>query len=229
MTHTQTHRQHRVGWLRAGVLGANDGIISISSLIVGVAAAGSNKEFIMITAIAGVVAGAISMAAGEYVSVCTQQDTENSDLALERRSLEQHYSEELSELADIYVNRGVDTQTARLVAQQMMEHDALAAHARDDIGISEQSAAQPISAAISSALSFTLGAFLPLLAVLVSPMDLLVTFVVGVTLLSLMILGAGSSFLSGAKLRVGMFRVTFWGLVAMAATGLTGAGIESVM
>ena len=226
MTHTQAHKQHRVGWLRAGVLGANDGIISISSLIVGVAAAGSSKDAIIISAIAGLVAGAISMAAGEYVSVCAQSDTEKSDLALESQSLENHYEGEIEELADIYKSRGVDPKTAKLVAQQMMEHDALAAHARDDIGISEQASAQPLMAAFSSAVSFLAGATLPILTVLIAPLHVLLLSMVATSLIALMALGACSAILSGTKARIGIVRVTFWGLLAMIATAVAGYGVD---
>lgn len=222
MTHSQPHKQHRVGWLRASVLGANDGIISISSLIIGVVSAGSSSAIVLITAIAGVIAGAISMAAGEYVSVCTQHDTEQSDLLLEARSLEKDYESEKTELAKIYEQRGVDPNTAVLVATQMMEFDALASHARDDIGISEQVSAQPLLAAFSSALSFTAGAILPLLVILFVPTDFLLVSVAASTLVCLTLLGALSSYLSGTKLHVGIFRVTFWGIFAMAATALVG-------
>ena len=162
MTHEENHRQHRVGWLRAAVLGANDGIVSTASLIIGVAAANSGHDAIIVAGTAGLVAGAISMAAGEYVSVCSQADTEKSDLRQERKSLKKNYEEEVTELAGIYQNRGVDPALSVTVARQLMSHDALGAHARDEIGISELTQAQPLMAAFSSACSFTVGALLPL-------------------------------------------------------------------
>ncbi|MFW8591985.1 VIT1/CCC1 transporter family protein [Glaciecola sp. 2405UD65-10] len=223
MPHAQPHKQHRVGWLRAAVLGANDGIISISSLIIGVAAAGSSNTAIAVSGIAGVIAGAISMAAGEYVSVCTQADTEKSDLLIEAQSLEDNYEEEIAELAEIYENRGVEKALAIQVAKQMMEHDALATHARDDIGISEESSAQPLQAAMSSAACFVSGAFVPLLFSLITPLNMLIPTVSASSLLMLAILGAVSAYLSGAKLYIGVLRITFWGAIAMLVTALTGA------
>lgn len=223
MPHAQPHKQHRVGWLRAAVLGANDGIISISSLIIGVAAAGSSNTAIAVSGIAGVIAGAISMAAGEYVSVCTQADTEKSDLRIEAQSLKDNYEEEIAELADIYQKRGVEMGLSVQVAVQMMEHDALATHARDDIGISEESSAQPLQAAMSSAACFISGAFVPLLFSLIVPLDMVIPAVSVSSLLMLAILGAVSASLSGAKLHIGVLRITFWGAIAMLVTALTGA------
>jgi len=226
LAHHELHKQHRVGWLRASVLGANDGIISISSLIIGVASAGSSTNAILLSAIAGVAAGAISMAAGEYVSVCTQADTEKSDLLLEAQSLEDNYDDEIVELAEIYQQRGLEKQLSITVAKQMMEHDALAAHARDDIGISEESSAQPILAAMSSAASFVAGAIVPLLLCVIIPADQIILYVSISTLALLAILGAISAHLSGAKIYIGIFRITFWGAIAMAITAATGLAFD---
>lgn len=222
MAHEEPHRQHRVGWLRASVLGANDGIISTSSLIIGVASANSSHEAILVAGAAGLVAGAISMAAGEYVSVCAQSDTEKSDLMLERKSLIDNYEEEVIELAEIYEERGVESSLSIEVARQMMAHDALAAHARDDIGIAVHSQAQPLLAAFSSALSFIVGAIFPLaIVVLMGNKNLALTVALS-ALVFLAALGAFSSFLSGAKIYKGVLRVTLWGAIAMAVTALIG-------
>lgn len=226
MAHDEPHKQHRVGWLRAGVLGANDGIISISSLIIGVAAAGSSNSAIVISALAGLVAGAISMAAGEYVSVCTQADTEKSDLMLEAKSLEDNYEDEIIELAEIYQQRGVEEKLSITVATQMMAYDALATHARDDIGISEESPAQPLLAALSSAASFVSGATIPLLLCLVVSPDWLILSVSVSTMILLSILGAVSAHLSGAKIHIGILRITFWGAIAMLVTAATGFAFD---
>lgn len=222
MSEPHNHLQHRVGWLRAAVLGANDGIVSTASLIIGVASANSSHEAILIAGTAGLVAGAISMAAGEYVSVCSQADTEKSDLLLEQKSLDKDYGFEVNELAEIYQGRGVDATLSQQVARQLMSHDALAAHARDDIGISEQTSAQPIAAAAASALSFTLGALLPLLAVYFYRAEHLPLVVAAFSLLFLAGLGAVSAHLSGAKIITGIARVSFWGALAMIATALIG-------
>ena len=229
MVHEELHKQNRVGWLRASVLGANDGIISTSSLIIGVVSANSTYEAVLIAGVAGLVAGAISMAAGEYVSVCAQSDTEKSDLLLESKSLENNYEEELEELAEIYQGRGVEHSLSIEIANQMMSHDALAAHSRDDIGISEHSQAQPILAAFSSALSFTVGAILPLLVVLLSSQDKLALSVAVSALVFLAALGALSSYLGGAKIFIGVLRVTFWGAIAMGATALIGNVLGTVV
>jgi VIT1/CCC1 family predicted Fe2+/Mn2+ transporter len=222
MLKPHSHLQHRVGWLRAAVLGANDGIVSTSSLVIGVAAANSSHQAILIAGTAGLVAGAISMAAGEYVSVCSQADTEKSDLLLEQQSLASDYEFEVNELADIYQTRGVEANLSQQVARQLMAHDALAAHARDDIGISEQTSARPIAAAFASALSFTIGALLPLLTVYFYR-DIHLPIVVGIfSLLFLAFLGAVSSRLSGASIFIGIVRVTFWGTLAMVATAMIG-------
>jgi len=222
MTHHEKHKQHRVGWLRAAVLGANDGIVSTSSLIIGVAAANSGHVDIMIAGTAGLVAGAISMAAGEYVSVCSQADTEKADLLLEQQSIDNDYESEVTELSNIYQERGLDQVLSIKVAKQLMEHDALGAHARDEIGISEQTSAQPVTAAIASALSFTLGALLPLLTVFLYPSDYLSWVIAALSLVFLAMLGALSALLSGAKIFTGIIRVSFWGALAMTATAIVG-------
>lgn len=222
MPHEQEHRQHRIGWLRAAVLGANDGIVSTASLIIGVAAANSTHAAIIIAGTAGLVAGAISMAAGEYVSVCSQADTEKADLLLEQQSLENDYESEVIELAEIYQQRGVEQALSQEVARQLMAHDAIGAHARDDIGISEQSSARPVTAALASALSFTLGALLPLLTVYFYQGENMSFFVAVLSLVYLALLGAVSAHLSGAKLLTGVARVSFWGTLAMLATALVG-------
>jgi len=222
MSHTEIHRSHRVGWLRASVLGANDGIVSTASLIVGVAAAGAPHEGIMLAGVAGLVAGAMSMAAGEYVSVSSQSDTENADLAIEQKSLEDDIDSEILELAEIYHGRGVETALARQVAEQLMEHDALGAHARDEIGISESATARPVQAALSSAVAFTVGAALPLLVAWVIPLNWLISLVVVFSLMSLAALGSVAARAGGASMTIGAVRVTFWGALAMALTAAVG-------
>jgi VIT1/CCC1 family predicted Fe2+/Mn2+ transporter len=222
MAHAEDHKQHRVGWLRAAVLGANDGIVSTASLIIGVASANSSHAAIIVAGTAGLVAGAISMAAGEYVSVCSQADTEKSDLLLEQKSLENDYESEVSELANIYQQRGVEQLLSQEVARQLMAHDAIGAHARDDIGISAHSSAQPITAALASALSFTIGALLPLLTAYFYQADNLSIVVALLSLVFLAMLGALSAHLSGAKILTGIARVSFWGTIAMVATALVG-------
>jgi VIT1/CCC1 family predicted Fe2+/Mn2+ transporter len=222
MAHAEDHKQYRVGWLRAAVLGANDGIVSTASLIIGVASANSSHAAIIVAGTAGLVAGAISMAAGEYVSVCSQADTEKSDLLLEQKSLENDYESEVSELANIYQQRGVEQLLSQEVARQLMAHDAIGAHARDDIGISAHSSAQPITAALASALSFTIGALLPLLTAYFYQADNLSIVVALLSLVFLAMLGALSAHLSGAKILTGIARVSFWGTIAMVATALVG-------
>lgn len=229
MAHEESHRQHRVGWLRAAVLGANDGIVSTASLIIGVAAANSSHHAIMIAGTAGLVAGAISMAAGEYVSVCSQADTERADLLLEQRSLDNNYEAEVRELADIYHARGVDADLSLQVARQLMVHDALGAHARDDIGISELTSAQPLMAAFSSALSFTIGAILPLMTAFFFDVSSLSWIVAASSLLFLSLLGAVSAHLSGAKMINSIVRVAFWGSLAMAVTAVVGLIFDVTM
>lgn len=222
MSHHELHRSHRVGWLRAAVLGANDGIVSTASLIVGVAAAGAAHENILLAGIAGLVAGAMSMAAGEYVSVSSQSDTETADLALEEKSLAEDFEFEKEELAQIYEDRGLEPILARQVAEQLMAHDALGAHARDEIGISEIVKARPVQAAFSSAGTFTVGAALPLLVVWAVPGEQLITAVAILSLLFLAVLGGLAARTGGASIAVGVVRVTFWGALAMALTAGVG-------
>jgi VIT1/CCC1 family predicted Fe2+/Mn2+ transporter len=223
MRHTEYHRSERIGWLRAAVLGANDGIVSTASLILGVAAAGATVKGVVIAGIAGLVAGAMSMAAGEYVSVSSQSDTEAADLAREQKELETDVQSERAELAGIYVSRGLDDALALRVAEQLMTHDALGAHARDELGISEIRRARPILAALASAGTFSVGAVLPLLVVFLVPADTLAAFVVGTSLAFLAILGALAARAGGAGVIVGALRVTFWGALAMALTYGVGA------
>jgi VIT1/CCC1 family predicted Fe2+/Mn2+ transporter len=225
---TEVHLSGRIGWLRAAVMGANDGIVSTASLILGVAAAGSSASAVLIAGIAGLVAGAMSMAAGEYVSVSSQADTENADLALEREELATNLEFERSELAGIYVKRGLDPTLARQVADQLMAHDALGAHARDELGISEIHRARPVQAALASAGTFAVGAGLPLLMVLVAPANEIALFVVGTSLASLAILGSLAARAGGAKASTGALRVTFWGAIAMAVTYGIGAAFKVV-
>jgi len=222
MTQHEVHRVHRVGWLRAAVLGANDGIVSTASLIIGVAAASTTQENILLAGVAGLVAGAMSMAAGEYVSVSSQADTENADLAVERKSLEENFEFERDELAKIYEERGLETVLALQVAEQLMAHDALAAHARDEIGISDKVSAQPVQAALSSAGTFTVGAALPLLVAWVIPGAQLIPAVAVSSLVFLALLGAIAARTGGASIFVGAVRVTFWGTLAMAITAGVG-------
>ncbi len=222
MSHHEQHRSHRVGWLRAAVLGANDGIVSTASLIIGVAAASSSHEGVLLAGVAGLVAGAMSMAAGEYVSVSSQSDTENADLALEKKSLEQNFDFEKDELAKIYEGRGLDPIMAQQVAEKLMAHDALGAHARDEIGISETVSAQPIQAAFSSAGTFTVGAALPLIVACVVPETRIIVVVALSSLVFLAFLGGLAGRAGGAAISVGAFRVTFWGALAMALTAGVG-------
>ncbi|HEY1092677.1 MAG TPA: VIT family protein [Burkholderiaceae bacterium] len=221
--HREQHRHERIGWLRAAVLGANDGIVSTASLVLGVAAAQGTPGNILIAGVAGLVAGAMSMAAGEYVSVHSQADTEKADLHRERRELELDDAGERKELAGIYVQRGLDPALASQVADQLMRHDALGAHARDELGISEISTARPIQAALASAASFAVGAALPLLVTVATPPALLEPWVAGTSLVFLALLGALSARAGGASVLTGTLRVTFWGALAMAVTA--GVGI----
>jgi VIT1/CCC1 family predicted Fe2+/Mn2+ transporter len=221
--HTERHRTTRLGWLRAAVLGANDGIVSTASLVLGVAAANSNRTAVLVAGVAGLVAGAMSMAAGEYVSVHSQADTENADLLRERKELETDPAAERRELTAIYVTRGLDQALAQQVAAQLMEHDALGAHARDELGISETLSARPVQAALSSAASFAVGALLPLAAIALAPAQGLLAWVFGMSLLFLAALGAVSARVGGAKVWPGTWRVTFWGALAMAITAGVGA------
>lgn len=216
--HNETHRSHRIGWLRAAVLGANDGIISTSSLIVGVSAAQATHDNILISGVAGLVAGAMSMAAGEYVSVSSQSDIEKADLEIERKALANNLSFEREELAHIYEERGLEPALAKQVAFQLMEHDALGAHARDELGFSLTSTAQPIQAALTSAVTFSLGAVLPLILAISTPTQYLIPTVVGSSLVFLALMGGMASRVGGANIFRGAFRVTFWGALAMALT-----------
>ncbi|MDH3550553.1 MAG: VIT family protein, partial [Gammaproteobacteria bacterium] len=216
MSHHEVHRAHRVGWLRAAVLGANDGIVSTASLIIGVAAAGAAHADILLAGIAGLVAGAMSMAAGEYVSVSSQSDTEKADLELEKKSLNTDFEFEKLELAEIYQDRGLTPELALQVAEQLMDHDALGAHARDEIGISEMSNARPIQAAFSSAGTFVVGAALPLLVAWLTPGPQLILLVALASLFFLALLGGLAARTGGAPVWVGSVRVTFWGALAMA-------------
>jgi VIT1/CCC1 family predicted Fe2+/Mn2+ transporter len=223
MKHSEYHRTHRVGWLRAAVLGANDGIVSTASLIVGVAVAESSRSSVLVAGMAGLVAGAMSMAAGEYVSVSSQSDTEQADLKRERVELATDSESEHAELTGIYVARGLDLQLARQVAKQLMEHDALGAHARDELGISETLSARPVQAAFASAGSFTIGAILPLLTVLLVPRAALVWTVSGSSLLFLALLGGLAARAGGSPVWISVGRVTFWGALAMGLTAGVGA------
>jgi len=216
--HPESHLVGRIGWLRAAVLGANDGIVSTASLIVGVAAAAATQNEVLIAGIAGLVAGAMSMAAGEYVSVSSQSDTEQADLARERKELSENIGFEVDELAEIYVKRGVDPVLARQVARQLMAKDALGAHARDELGISEVTAARPVQAALTSAATFAVGAALPLLMVVAAPVGMLVPIVSAASLGFLAFLGAIGAKAGGANVVRATARVTFWGALAMALT-----------
>lgn len=223
MRHQENHRTHRIGWLRAAVLGANDGIVSTASLIVGVAAANAGRGSILVAGAAGLVAGAMSMAAGEYVSVSSQSDTEQADLDRERHELATDSANEHAERAAIYVTRGIDPALARQVAEQLMAHDALGAHARDELGISETVAARPMQAALASAATFSAGAALPLLLVTLVPLSALVWTVSGSSLLFLAFLGALAARTGGSPMWPSVARVTFWGALAMALTAGVGA------
>ena len=216
--HPESHLVERIGWMRAAVLGANDGIVSTASLIVGVAAAAANQNDVLIAGVAGLVAGAMAMAAGEYVSVSSQSDTERADIARERKELRENPAFELDELAEIYVQRGVDKVLARQVAQQLMAKDALTAHARDELGISEITTARPVQAALTSAATFAVGAAMPLLMVVVSPASALVMMVSAASLGFLALLGAIGARVGGANVLRATARVTFWGAFAMALT-----------
>jgi vacuolar iron transporter family protein len=218
----ERHRSKRIGWLRAAVLGANDGIVSTASLIVGVAAADAARREVLIAGVAGLVAGALSMAAGEYVSVSSQADTERADLALERTELATQPQAEEDELTAIYVRRGLDSDLARTVARQLMKKDALATHARDELGLTEEFAARPLQAAAASAATFAVGAGVPVLTILLAPMSALVPVVSIVSLFCLIALGALAARTGGASLVAGAARVAFWGVLAMTATAAVG-------
>ena len=221
--HPEHHLIGRIGWLRAAVLGANDGILSTASLISGVAAASSAHSDVLIAGIAGLVAGAMSMAAGEYVSVSSQSDTENAELARETRELADDIEGERQELSQIYVKRGVEPDLARKVALQLMAKDALGAHARDELGISEITAARPVQAALTSAATFAAGAAMPLLAVIVSPAGMIIPIVTTASLVTLAVLGAVGAWAGGANVWRAAARVVFWGAFAMALTAGIGA------
>jgi VIT1/CCC1 family predicted Fe2+/Mn2+ transporter len=240
LKHSEFHRAHRIGWLRAAVLGANDGIVSTSSLVIGVAAAHADLHAILVSGTAGLVAGAMSMAAGEYVSVSSQVDTEQADLKREEQELAENHHHEVNELKAIYIGRGLEPELAQQVAKQLMSHDALAAHARDELGLTEITTARPLQAALISALTFTLGALLPLLMVMVFPylplaqakeiiIDLtasdtmpLIATVGSISLLSLMLLGGLSALTGGASVFTAIARVTFWGVLSMGITAGVG-------
>lgn len=222
MSHEEEHRLHRSGLLRAGVLGANDGIVSMASLVVGVAAGEASRGGIVLAGVAGLVAGAMSMAAGEYVSVQSQADTEQADLALEAEALKRNPEGEREELAEIYVRRGLDRELAEKVARQLMERDALGAHARDDIGITEELAARPGQAAVWSGGAFTLGAAVPVGVAWLAPMGILLWAVPTVSIVTLAFLGALAARVGGASALRGSLRVCLWGTLAMAVTALVG-------
>ncbi len=221
--HRERHRTSRIGWLRAAVLGANDGIVSTASLVLGVAAANAPHNDIVVAAVAGLVAGAMSMAAGEYVSVHSQADAESADLERERKELHADEQGELNELTAIYVRRGLEQKLARQVAQQLMAHDALGAHARDELGISEITVARPLQAAFASAASYAAGAALPLIVTALAPSNILIALVAVTSLVFLAVLGAVAARAGGASMLTGASRVTFWGALAMLITSGIGA------
>lgn len=227
--HAEVHYATRTGWLRAAVLGANDGIVSTASLVIGVASASASTGAILTAGVAGLVAGAMSMAAGEYVSVSSQADSEKADLDIERQALQAFPREELEELTQIYIGRGVEPETAREVARQLMRHDALGAHARDEIGLGEATAANPIQAAWSSAAAFSTGAALPLAAAALAPAGQVTPVVAAASLASLALLGWASAKAGGARKLRAVVRVVFWGAVAMTITGLIGAAFGAVV
>ncbi|HJV40365.1 VIT family protein [Caulobacter sp.] len=227
--HAERHAVSRIGWLRAAVLGANDGIVSTASLIVGVAAAEASRGGLVLTATAGLVAGAMSMAAGEYVSVSSQADSEAADLARERQELATQPEEELDEMTAIYVARGLSPDLARQVAVQLNQGDALAAHARDELGISEHLTARPVQAALTSAATFAVGAAMPLVVTLAAPMPLMIPTVTVATLAALALLGWLGAWAGGANPWRSMIRVTFWGVLALAATALIGKAFGAVV
>jgi vacuolar iron transporter family protein len=229
MAHRERHRSERIGWLRAAVLGANDGIVSTASLVVGVAAAETARQDVLIAGVAGLVAGAFSMAAGEYVSVSSQADTEQADLKRERHELATQPQAEEDELTGIYVRRGLEPELARMVARQLMAGGALAAHARDELGLTEELAARPLQAALASAATFAVGAAVPILAILMAPASALVVAVAAVTLLCLVALGAIAAAAGGAPMSVGAARVTVWGVLAMLATAAVGRLFGTVL
>ncbi len=220
--HRESHKSHRAGWLRAAVLGANDGIISTASLMTGMVMAGAANQTVLLAGVAGLVAGAMSMAAGEYVSVCSQADTEAADLARETMELETNAAGEQRELQEIYIARGLEPELAQEVARQLMQHDALGAHARDELGITEIFSARPLQAALTSALTFSVGAIMPLLVVLFFPAQQLALSIALVSMLALIFLGGLAARAGGASTLVGALRVGFWGAAAMALTAAAG-------
>lgn len=222
MGHREFHHSERIGWLRAAVLGANDGILSTASLVVGVAAATAARQQVLVAGVAGLVAGALSMAAGEYVSVSSQADTEQADLARERIELTTQPKAEEDELTNIYVRRGLDAELARRVARQLMAKDALAAHARDELGLTEELTARPLQAALTSAATFAVGAGVPVLTILFAPVGTLALAVAAVSLFCLIALGAIAARAGGASIAVGAARVAFWGAAAMTVTAVVG-------
>jgi len=221
--HTETHRADRIGWLRAAVLGANDGIVSTASLVIGIAASQAPQGQVVLAGVAGLVAGAMSMAAGEYVSVSSQADTERADLARETKELATDRVFEIEELAEIYRGRGLDAELAARVAEQLMAHDALGAHARDELGITDMHAARPVQAALASAATFAVGAAMPLLTVLLAPPAHAAEVVAGTSLVFLAVLGGVAARAGGAPVARASLRVTFWGALAMALTAAAGA------
>ena len=223
MRHSEPHRIHRTGWLRAAVLGANDGIVSTTSLVLGVAAAGANSENIAIAGVAGLVAGAMSMAAGEYISVSSQADTERADLDRERNELAADPEREHAEMTAMYVARGLDHSLASAVTTQLMAHDALGAHSREELGLTDPMAARPVQAALASAGTFSVGALLPLLIVVAVPRSMIMWVVSGSSLIFLALLGSLAARAGGASMVMGAVRVTFWGALAMAITAGVGA------
>jgi VIT1/CCC1 family predicted Fe2+/Mn2+ transporter len=229
MRQREGHRTSRIGWLRAAVLGANDGIVSTASLIVGVASAKTSRQEILVAGVAGLVAGALSMAAGEYVSVSSQADTERAELAIERDELSREPGAEEDELTEIYVKRGLDADLARIVARQLMAKDALAAHARDELGLSPELAARPLQAALASAATFSVGAALPLLTVVAAPPRGLTVAVSAVSLVCLAAMGALAARAGGARASLAATRVVFWGAVAMAGTAAVGLLFGTVL
>ena len=227
--HVERHRTDRIGWLRAAVLGANDGIVSTASLVLGVVAAGATPQAVLVAGVAGLMAGAMSMAAGEYVSVHSQADTENAELERERREIEMHPEAEHAELAGIYRARGLSPELAEQVAGQLMQHDALGAHVRDELGISDSMSANPVQAALASAASFAVGAALPLAVIALAPAQGLVLWVAVTSLLFLALLGAMAARAGGAGMLAGAWRVTFWGALAMVITAGVGALFGAVV
>lgn len=220
--HRESHRTNRIGWLRAAVLGANDGTISVASLVVGVAAAGATQSSILLTGVAGMVAGAMSMAAGEYVSVQSQADTEAADITKEKSELENEPERELAELTSIYVNRGLDQPLAQLVAKKLMASDALGAHVRDELGIMETLRARPLQAAFASAVSFSVGAIIPIATALLAPSAWVAEFISAIAIVTLAIFGGTAAYAGGASVAAGALRIAFWGIIAMGLTAGVG-------